>query len=281
MSPDEFLSVACCAGFDSTDVTWMDAFEAICLEYGCDPAVGVSKEAFLKLVDEGLDRRRSGDSESRSNLLACSSSSTSSKVATWQLARKDRYPADFQRYLADYQELACELGADTMSQLGIDESGYRWAYQVFQQLGIHLHERHHLKSLDSIENRFLCSSYLPKSISSAHVLWQSQPSHAIPSLGVRPFTSLPALKDDVSVVCREEASGKESDVDNVESIYGARWIESQPGVDGEIAEDCREMRPDRGHEHAQESTSSSSDASESEDPMEGWNLSLYSSHWDG
>merc|ERR1711988_1205786 len=41
LSPDEFLSVACCAGFDSTDVTWMDAFEAICLEYGCDPAVGV------------------------------------------------------------------------------------------------------------------------------------------------------------------------------------------------------------------------------------------------
>merc|ERR1712232_1244999 len=117
LSPDEFASVAFCAGFDSTDIAWMDTFEAICCEHGCDPAVGVSKEAFLELVNEGFDRRRRS---------GCPSPTAGSSFQAQEMELATR------GCLTDFRELPLELGLGTIAQLGLDESGYLWACQVFQ-----------------------------------------------------------------------------------------------------------------------------------------------------
>lgn len=145
LSADEFLSVAFCAGFDSTDISWMDAFEAICWEHGCDPAVGVSKKAFLKLVNEGFEKRRQSIDAPTSFLEASQQPLVESdwpKPTTERLVAQRGWPKaaacstleSEEEYLAEFQELAIELGPATVAQLGLDEAGYLWARHVFEQL---------------------------------------------------------------------------------------------------------------------------------------------------
>mmetsp|Transcript_71195 Transcript_71195/g.123570 ORF Transcript_71195/g.123570 Transcript_71195/m.123570 type:complete len:330 (-) Transcript_71195:75-1064(-) len=57
LTASEFLTLAFAAGFRGDDVTWMDTFERLCKEHGCDPAEGVSKAAFMKLLIEGFASR--------------------------------------------------------------------------------------------------------------------------------------------------------------------------------------------------------------------------------
>lgn len=138
LSADEFLSLAFSAGFDSEDVSWMDAFEAICWEHGCDPVVGISKEAFLKLVRDKFPRRQTSASESPYLNVprAASAPSMPPRLAMLKWPAAASSPRE-DLWKSDFEELALELGPGTIAALGLDEEGYRWARQVFQQLGLH------------------------------------------------------------------------------------------------------------------------------------------------
>jgi len=53
---DQFFSLAFGAGLRSDDIAWMESFEDLCSEHGCDMALGIRSEVFVRLVMDDLAR---------------------------------------------------------------------------------------------------------------------------------------------------------------------------------------------------------------------------------
>lgn len=246
LSADEFVSVAFCAGFDSTDVAWMDTFEAICCDHGCDPAVGVSKEAFLELVNEAFERRRPASPSQSPRVVSALPHQLANEGLTFgseSLARQHSWP-DFQfasedEYLADFREIALELGPGTVAQLGLDESGYLWARQVFHLLTVHLLERGRSQAERPIPRLDLCRP-MPRSGASSSML--------IGFPQQWPWRTW-------------------------SSIEGCTLLNELVGSERSVA--SKDTRPE-GEVEDILPLGDEDDA----DADEGWNLSLYATHWD-